>query len=188
MAFRFKTATKAPKIFFTSDHRFGDERSLCKHNRQWSTAEEMNQDMIRRWNEVIDRDSIVYHLGDMFVCGESLAKEILQQLNGEIYLIYGDLDRLARRPSLRSYFADRRQYLRIQVYDKDFHNNHQSIVLCHYPFRAWQDRENGSWHLHSRCIGYDDDESGDGSMSVSVENFDFYPIEYSKVKESLHEQ
>lgn len=83
---------KMDNVFITSDTHFSHENIIKYCNRPFSTVEEMNEEMIRRWNETVRKDDIVWHLGDFcFGKKENIAK-ILPRLNGRINLILGNHD------------------------------------------------------------------------------------------------
>jgi calcineurin-like phosphoesterase family protein len=50
----------------------------------------MNEDMIKKWNELVGKDDIVLHLGDFAF--KNKANLIRSQLNGTIILIRGNHD------------------------------------------------------------------------------------------------
>jgi calcineurin-like phosphoesterase family protein len=64
---------------------------LMKWKRPFTTVEEMNDEMLKRWNSVVKPDDTGYYLGDF-----SLAKRSVEYfaplLNGEKYLITGNHD------------------------------------------------------------------------------------------------
>jgi calcineurin-like phosphoesterase family protein len=80
------------EAFFTSDHHFGHKNILNyeKEARPFSSVEEMNEVMIERWNNVVHRNDIVYHLGD-FAFGKHNI-QIAERLNGKKRLILGNHD------------------------------------------------------------------------------------------------
>lgn len=75
-----------PKIFFTSDTHFGNERTLKTSKRPFSDIQEMDWRLIELWNSVVSPSDIVYHLGDF---GEHWT---LDYLNGFIKLIPGNYE------------------------------------------------------------------------------------------------
>ncbi|MFR5135571.1 MAG: phosphoesterase, partial [Acutalibacter sp.] len=56
--------------FFIADTHFGDGNILRYENRPFATVEEMDQELIRRWNEKVGEGDTVFHLGDFSARGE----------------------------------------------------------------------------------------------------------------------
>ena len=79
-----------PNIFFTADHHFGHENIIRFSERPFESLEQMNEEMIRKWNEKIEPGDTVYHLGDFSLGKPDFTKEILDRLNGNIHLIKGN--------------------------------------------------------------------------------------------------
>lgn len=82
-------------IYIIADTHFGDDSSIFRYERRPFQDElSMNETMIRRWNETVNSDDTVYHLGD-FSCGLSYEEtaKIVQQLNGHKILIMGNHDK-----------------------------------------------------------------------------------------------
>ena len=78
--------------FFIADTHFGDEAILRYEKRPFSSVEEMDQEMIRRWNEVVGDEDLVFHLGDVSSYGKEKTKEILSRLRGKKHLVLGNHD------------------------------------------------------------------------------------------------
>lgn len=78
--------------WFISDTHFGHKKILEyeKEARPFSTIEEMHEVMIDRWNSVVSRKDVVYHLGD-FAFGKHNIR-IAERLNGKKKLIMGNHD------------------------------------------------------------------------------------------------
>ena len=78
------------KIFFTSDNHFGHERVIQFDGRPFSSVEEMDAEMIRRWNAKVGKGDLVYVLGDMIwkTCSDE-APNLIKSLNGQIILYSG---------------------------------------------------------------------------------------------------
>lgn len=75
-----------PKIFFTSDTHFSEDRARILSQRPFKDTYTMDWAMISRWNSVVGPKDTVYHLGDF---GKTWP---LKYLNGKIYLIPGNHD------------------------------------------------------------------------------------------------
>ena len=52
-------------IFFTGDTHFAHRRIIELAKRPFTTVEEMDEVMIKRWNAVVTANDVVYHLGDL---------------------------------------------------------------------------------------------------------------------------
>lgn len=82
----------------TSDHHWGHWRlntTYCQETRGFPTVEEMNAQLIARWNESIAPDDEVLLVGDVFVSRRMTLDEkvgILGLLNGRKTLIRGNHD------------------------------------------------------------------------------------------------
>lgn len=78
-------------IFFTSDHHFCHANIIKYCKRPFESVDQMNEEMVRRWNEVVGDEDTVYYLGDF-----SLAKQAVElfarRLNGEKHFIMGNHD------------------------------------------------------------------------------------------------
>ena len=93
------------KIFFTGDLHFGHANVIAFDNRPFKTVEEMDAELIRRWNNKVGKGGLTYVLGDMiwkarnddapelikslkensFVCEQCLAPQLrLEQAKSDI--------------------------------------------------------------------------------------------------------
>lgn len=90
------------KIFFTGDLHFGHENVLAFDKRPFATVEEMDAELIRRWNNKVGKGDLVYVLGDMiWKTRNDDAPSLIKSLNGQIILIKGNHDRFLTMPRRR---------------------------------------------------------------------------------------
>ena len=76
------------KVFFTADLHFGHENVIQFDNRPFETVEEMDAELIRRWNAKVGKGDLVFVLGDMiWKTRNSNAETLIHSLNGQIILI-----------------------------------------------------------------------------------------------------
>ena len=72
------------KIFFTSDLHFGHENVLRFDHRPFASVEEMDDELIRRWNAKVAPGDLVYVLGDLiWKSRNDDAPGLLRSLNGQ---------------------------------------------------------------------------------------------------------
>jgi calcineurin-like phosphoesterase family protein len=103
-----------PSVFLVSDTHFG-HAGVCSFMqtdgvtklRPWDNPEEMDEEMIKRWNETVKPTDKVYHLGDVVINRKSL--KTLSRLNGDKVLIRGNHD-IFRDDEYRTYFRELRAY------------------------------------------------------------------------------
>lgn len=161
------------KTWFTADNHFGHERTLELSKRPYSSVEEMNWDMVKKWNSVVGKDDIVYHLGDF---GDY---EFAKLLNGEIHLLFGNYD--------SKYFEDykgSRDYLLSHYGFKSFSIalekvelfNDKLYSLVHEPNNANPHRFKLFGHIHGLQM------VKRNGLNVGVDCHNFYPIDLETVE------
>jgi calcineurin-like phosphoesterase family protein len=103
-----------PAVFLTSDTHFG-HAGVCRFTeadgvtkiRPWTDPDEMDEEMIKRWNATVRPNDKVYHLGDVVINRKAL--KTLARLNGDKVLIRGNHD-IFRDDEYRLYFRELRAY------------------------------------------------------------------------------
>lgn len=80
---------KEKNIFITSDTHFGHFNIIGYAGRKFTYLYEMDNALIKNWNELIKADDIVYHLGDVSFNPD----QYIDRLNGNIFLIRGNHDK-----------------------------------------------------------------------------------------------
>ena len=168
------------KIFFTSDHHFGHTNIIRFSERPFSSVEEMDQELIKRWNEKVSPLDIVYHLGDISLARPERTKEILDQLNGSIFLVKGNHDKSALSYAKR--FEWIKDYYELSVEDADAPNGRQKIILFHYAMKVWRSSFRGTWHLYGHSHGHLFDDETSRSFDVGVDCHNYEPLSYDDVK------
>lgn len=102
-----------PAVFLVSDTHFG-HAGVCRFLRDdgsklrpWDDAAEMDEEMVKRWNDRVRPNDKVYHLGDVVINRKALG--ILDRLNGDKVLIKGNHD-IFKLEDYAKYFRDVRGY------------------------------------------------------------------------------
>ena len=128
------------KVFFTSDTHFYHANIINFCKRPFANVETMNEALIEKWNAVVGANDIVFHLGDFCFGGSAEWTNILNRLNGRIYLIVGNHDLRNLRKGYCKRFEEVVMQMHIEV-DK------QRIYLNHYPFLCYAGVYDGAWQL-----------------------------------------
>lgn len=79
-------------IYFTSDTHFGHARIIELSHRPFKDVAEMNETVIRNWNETVQPEDTLIHLGDFAMGPKIHHKGFFDQLNGRKVLIRGNHD------------------------------------------------------------------------------------------------
>ena len=127
-------------IRYISDTHFDHANILHFDNRPFISVDDMNREMIDRWNKVVKPDDHTYILGDFCWGKESRWLGILNQLNGQKTLILGNHD-ITPSKLTRRLFADVKDY-------KEINDNGRKVVLCHYPIPCYKNHFYGWYHLY----------------------------------------
>jgi calcineurin-like phosphoesterase family protein len=169
--------------FFTADHHFGHANIIKYSNRPFDTVQQMDAELIRRWNSVVSHGDMVYYVGDFTLRSWRESLDFIRQLNGSIYFMPGSHDKwmtdrstpyLALPPHIRFLPA-----LHVLSYSSEA----PSITLCHYAMRSWDRSHYASWHLFGHHHG---SLPAHGlSFDIGVDCWDFYPVSYKQVSEKM---
>jgi len=159
-----------PATFLVSDTHFGHAgvtKFLHEDGtklRPWDTPEEMDEAMVKAWNERVRPKDKVYHLGDVVINRRALP--ILSRLNGDKVLIRGNHD-IFKDEDYYPYFRSLRGY-----------HVMNGMILSHIPIHEASLGRFGvniHGHLHAGRV------MKDGAVDVRyhcvcVEQTDFAPI------------
>jgi calcineurin-like phosphoesterase family protein len=84
-----------PRIFLISDNHFtdydGDDNVISIFKRPYKKSREMNDDMIRKWNETVRQEDTVFSIGDFAWTWDEF-QNYANQLNGIKRFIMGNHD------------------------------------------------------------------------------------------------
>lgn len=161
-----------PNIFFTADEHYGHTNIIRYCQRPFRDVNEMDNELIKRHNEVVGVDDIVYHLGDFTILkNKEKAEKYIKRLNGYHFFIKGSHD---------YWLKDRQDIDKILELEID---GFPLIVLCHYAMRVWSRSHYNSWQLYGHSHGK---LAGCGKqMDVGVDTNNFYPYSLKEIKQLI---
>lgn len=154
-------------IYYTSDNHFFHANVIKYSKRPFKDVEEMNYQMIKRWNETVKPQDTIYHLGDFGFSKPEQNNRIAAQLNGQKFMILGNHDKSAPIGFTRLGQCH-------EIYD----GNHK-VILCHYALRVWNKSHHGSLHLYGHSHGSLPGDSQ--SLDVGVDCWDYYPTNIEQI-------
>lgn len=165
------------KIFFSSDLHFQHDRILTWRT-QFTSTEEHDETIIERWNVEVQPQDRVYLLGDVALGSAVTARTLLDRLNGQIFLIRGNHDRVAEHRLCRERFVWIRDLSRLKIDD-------QKIYMCHYPLLTWNCQHWGSYSLGGHGHRTTPDWPDCRRLDVGVDGNSFKPWAYEDIDQLL---
>ena len=156
------------KRWLIADTHFSHTNIIRYCNRPFNNVEEMNETLIKRWNSVVGKDDVVYHLGDVaFKTGE--IKDITDKLNGRKVLIMGNHDTKTPEYYLKNGFAwVSKKPIMIEP----------GVILMHEPISKEFIVPNYLYffgHVHDKMCELD---KLNNCRCVSVERNNYYPLNF----------
>lgn len=190
-------------IFFTSDLHLNHANVIKYCNRPFSSVEEMNEMLIKNWNEVVGPDDIVYCLGDFTMASKPVA-DFTNRLNGTKYLVPGNHD------FCHSYHKKSRSLENRLKWIKQYEDWGWVVLpeqttldipgvavvnMCHHPYHfvagdhhddkyeKWRPKDDGKWlicgHVHEKW-------KVTGKMiNVGVDQWGFKPVSIMEIQKII---
>jgi calcineurin-like phosphoesterase family protein len=158
------------KIYwFISDTHFNHENIIEYCDRPFKSAEHMDREIIRRWNERVKPTDTVFHLGDfMFAKGGKRPQHYLKYLNGRVILIKGNHD---GNNGLKTCIDS----MTISLGGKNWWVQHRPEML------KW--KYNLCGHVHNNWKVLDTERYI--VVNLSVEVWDYYPVNIQEILKRL---
>lgn len=140
--------------WFISDTHFGHANIIRYSNRPFTDVVQMNEAMIKSWNELVKPDDEVWHLGDFAFMPFAKFNVLCKRLNGKINVVLGNHDAVIENNRMISFDPTGEHYAfsSVQHY-KELKAGGKFIVLHHYGQRVWNKSHHGSIHLYGHSHG-----------------------------------
>ncbi len=187
-------------IYFSSDHHFGHQNIIKYCSRPFSSVDDMNEEMVRRWNSVVKPEDVIYYLGDFSLLLEPV-KTVAPQLRGKKILIMGNHDRCHPLHSKKR-IAEAEPIYREAGFTELLLETALDIAdhkvrLCHFPYasepdferyneghmKKYRPQDDGNWllcgHIHEKW------KTKNKMINVGVDVWDFYPVPIDEIEKQI---
>ncbi len=170
-------------VWFTADTHFRHVNINDYVLRPYASLDDMDADLIRRWNAVVAPGSLVFHLGDFAMGLPARWAAIRHQLNGYIVLVLGNHDR-SRSQMLGFGFDDVVRNVVVTV-------GGTRVWLNHYPIRPDGSRgprrplPPADYDLALCGHVHDAWQIANGVVNVGVDVWDFAPTSLARIQARL---
>lgn len=170
-------------IWFISDTHFNHTNIIKYCNRPYNNTTEMDSDIITKWNQTVNKDDIVWFLGDFaffkrIPSGYEWVRNIIKSLNGKINFMIGNHDRRISKHIKFWYDLGFEKAYDLPVIFMD------QYILSHKPLQRIPDGfKNIHGHIHNNSP---DMNISHYNFNVSVEVIDYKPIKFEEVVERMN--
>ena len=169
---------------YTGDNHFGHRNIVELSNRPFASVEEMDAEMVRRWNENVKHNDNVYIVGDMFFRCDYV-EDILKQLKGKKHLIIGNHDSSwLNTIDVSRYFESIDEY----CYTSE---NGIGLFLCHRPQLSYKhDKRARNYMIHGHIHNDTDLDywpvlcKRERILNAGVDINDFRPVSFEELVEN----
>ena len=163
-------------IWFTSDTHFGHQNILKYSERPFDSIDEMDYELVQKWNSRVNPEDIIYFLGDFSFHNSSGKKinksfeEYKNRLNGNIVFIQGNHDSSNK--------------VKTKMISAVLEFGGMEIFCCHNPKDAHPDYKlNLCGHVHKlwkskkvKIVGRET-----VLINVGVDQWNFYPVSLKQI-------
>lgn len=175
------------KIWMTSDLHLCHDRDFIWKPRGFNSVYEMNDAIVKNWNEVVDVNDDVYILGDLMLNDNVTALRLIKELKGAIHIVRGNHDSEGRIVL----YGD--CYNVIEMTEGQFFKyNGYHFYLSHYPcitdnYDADKPLKTRMINLcgHTHCDNCFQDANKGLIYHVELDAHNMYPVEINTIIEDI---
>ena len=134
-------------IFYTADLHLGHANVIRHCERPFQDADEMDEELIERWNRKVHKNDTVYIVGDFIFRCHRPPEEYFDLLKGKKHLILGNHDKYWLKK------VDTEKFLESVSPMLYISDSGHPVVMCHYPMLIWPGVGRGGYmvygHIHN---------------------------------------
>lgn len=176
--------------WFTSDHHFGHARIIEYCHRPFDSVEQMNEELVQSWNELVEENDTVYYLGD-FSLKIAAMEQYAPRLNGKKILIAGNHDgchpcnhdgKLGQLSLYKKYFAEVHEELDwngLLMHHMPYHDEIDNRYPEYRPIDQGRILLHG--HVHQRW------SINERQINVGVDVWDYQPVSEGRIWELVNQ-
>lgn len=180
------------RVFFTSDFHGKHDKEFVWKSRGFNSREEHWEFWINKTNELVRKQDILFHLGDLLLnATEKDFEELNSRLNCEtIYHLWGNHESVPHRvyrTALEKQFGPNLEVYPFRVGKVVFLGDYQEIIVngqyivcCHFPISEFNNQSHLGWHFSAHSHQLHQDQPG---KALNV-GFDYWkkPVDFSELK------
>jgi len=145
--------------------------------------EEMDEALINNWNSRVTPQDEVIHVGDFSFHDADKTARIIERLNGNITLIWGNHDKVIQKNNnLKKMFNHTADVIQLYEDDPTARGGKQALFICHYAHLVWNKSHHGSFMIHGHSHGSLKYPYPMKIMDVGVDPCGYFPVSYQQIK------
>ena len=158
------------------------DKDFIYQSRGYQSVEEMNKDLIEKWNATVSPEDIVYHLGDVMLGNVLDGMNCLNQLNGHIHIILGNHDSDSRRV-----LYETTSNVEDIAYADMIKAGKWKFFLSHYPTMVGNfDNPKKFWNISGHTHSTDKFQLKEHLIyNVAVDAHNCYPVSIDQIIEDI---
>ena len=182
--------------FVTSDTHFGHARIIELCTRPFGDVDEMNEELVRRWNHVVGADDTVLHLGDLALGEREHSIGLTAALNGRKLVVPGNHDLFwshyrasAKYKALNAELLERAGW---ELMPEEFTAtlDGREVLISHFPYAGDSHGEDRYAELRPVDMGlplvhghthHTDHGPRERTFHVGIDAHDFTPVPMSTI-------
>lgn len=180
-------------IWLTSDLHFGHENIIRYCDRPFADVDEMDAELVRRWNERVAPDDVVWVLGDVALGPIHHSLGLVAQLAGDKRLVAGNHDRCwpgNRKPERWVQPYRDAGFTEIVTQTELDLGDGVVVPACHFPYRGdshdddrfipYRPVDHGGWLLHGHV--HERWKVDDRQINVGCDVWDYAPVDAATIR------
>ena len=174
-------------VYFTSDLHIGHDKDFIWRPRGFSSIEEHDTEIIKRWNNIITPEDTVYILGDLCMSeNETEWNRVYKVLNGKKFIIWGNHD--TNNKIIKYETEYNMTYLGFAYLYK--YNKKKMFYLSHYPTYTTNYKDNKNplinlfGHTHQKNNFFDNNPD---MYHVGLDSHNCTPVSIEEIIKDIEE-
>ena len=185
-------------VWLTSDLHLGHANIIQYCGRPFADVDEMDADLVRRWNERVMPDDVVWVLGDVALGAIHHSLALAATLEGEKHLVAGNHDRCWVGNRGHEKWVDRyRAAGFVDIVTRTEIDLGAGVVLpaCHFPyqgdshdedrFEQYRPVDDGRWLLHGHV--HEKWRVRGRQINVGCDVWDYAPVDATTIRALVDE-
>lgn len=177
------------EIWLTSDLHIGHDQPFIWQERGFKSVQEMNEEIVKRYNEIVHPEDIVYLLGDIIMGDSDETIKYLDRLVGNKIIVRGNHDSEHRISLYKAHGCQVVDALYLKYRKYNFYLTHYPCITSNYdkdePLRVKMINVCGHYHTKNK---FEDVDRGLTTYHVEVDAHNCYPVNIDKIIQDLKER